>query len=204
LVEAKAMGLPIVAHDGTSIPEVTGGSALLVDARDPLALAAAMEQITRPEVSKKFVSPKDAADSTVGMDLEFERLLDLLLQTAAGPARLQQKGIFPADGLMEHFSAFALPRDFTQGELTLSTLPLFEPRTLIVYCGPEEQRRMVINGDEAGEFKIPIRASGPTLVLEVTNARRMNDQDPRTHGILIQGLRLTSGDFDWDLLHPQP
>ncbi len=45
LVEAMRCGTPIIAADATAIPEVLGGAGLLVDPRDPPALAAAMQAV---------------------------------------------------------------------------------------------------------------------------------------------------------------
>ena len=198
------MGIPIVAHDGTSIPEVTQGSALLVDARDPGALANALEQITKPEVAQQFSYHGDGFEAANAADRGFDKLQNLLLQTANGTARLQQKGVSSVDGLIGHFSAFALPRNMAEAKLTIATQPLFEDRTLIVHCGPQMQKSLKIRGDTPEEFTIPIETSHPTLVLEVTDAHRMNDHDPRKHGLLLRELRLNCAGLDWNLLHPQP
>jgi glycosyltransferase involved in cell wall biosynthesis len=48
-LEAMACGTPVVCSDRTSLPEVTGGAALLVDPDDPEALAAAIDQALDPE-----------------------------------------------------------------------------------------------------------------------------------------------------------
>jgi glycosyltransferase involved in cell wall biosynthesis len=45
LLEAMASGTPVVAADNSSIPEVAGSAALLVDACDPDALSAAMARV---------------------------------------------------------------------------------------------------------------------------------------------------------------
>ncbi len=45
VLEAMAWGLPVVASNGSSLPEVCGDAALLVDPRDPEALAAALREV---------------------------------------------------------------------------------------------------------------------------------------------------------------
>ncbi len=45
VVEAMAAGLPVVCSDGSALSEVSADAALLVDTRDPTALAAAIERL---------------------------------------------------------------------------------------------------------------------------------------------------------------
>ena len=49
-LEALACGAPLLAADASSLPEVTGDAALLLDPRDPAAWTAAMRRVlpTRP------------------------------------------------------------------------------------------------------------------------------------------------------------
>jgi len=44
-LEAMACGAPVVGSNATSIPEIAGGAALLVDPRDATALAAALTSV---------------------------------------------------------------------------------------------------------------------------------------------------------------
>jgi glycosyltransferase involved in cell wall biosynthesis len=48
-LEAMACGCPVVASDRTSVPEITGDAALLVDPDDPAALAAALRRVLTDE-----------------------------------------------------------------------------------------------------------------------------------------------------------
>jgi alpha-1,3-rhamnosyl/mannosyltransferase len=45
VLEAMACGTPVVATDVTSIPEITGGAALLVPPRSPERMAEALERV---------------------------------------------------------------------------------------------------------------------------------------------------------------
>jgi alpha-1,3-rhamnosyl/mannosyltransferase len=45
VLEAMACGVPVVCSDRTSLPEVAGGAALLVDPEDPAALADALRRV---------------------------------------------------------------------------------------------------------------------------------------------------------------
>ncbi len=44
-LEAMSLGLPVVANDAGALPEVVGDAGLLVDARDPYALAGAVARV---------------------------------------------------------------------------------------------------------------------------------------------------------------
>lgn len=56
VLEAMSMGTPVVASNVASIPEVTGGGAVLVDASDPQQLADAIGHVLeQPELQKRLV-----------------------------------------------------------------------------------------------------------------------------------------------------
>ena len=47
VLEAMTFGLPVVANDAGALPEVVGDAGLLVDARDPYAVAGAIARMLR-------------------------------------------------------------------------------------------------------------------------------------------------------------
>jgi glycosyltransferase involved in cell wall biosynthesis len=49
LIEAMAAGIPVACGNLTALPETAGGAALLFDPRDPVAIAAAMEELASDE-----------------------------------------------------------------------------------------------------------------------------------------------------------
>lgn len=57
IIEAQACGCPVVTSASGSMPEVSGGAALLVDPRNPEAIADAVEQlVTDPTLREKLVA----------------------------------------------------------------------------------------------------------------------------------------------------
>lgn len=88
-LEAMAVGVPVVATSAGSVPEVTGGAALLAAPRDPAALAAAIltvlgDSVTRHRlidagrVRAGYFTPERSTDGLVALYLE-------MAATAAGP-----------------------------------------------------------------------------------------------------------------------
>lgn len=56
LLEAMGLGCPVVASDTSAIPEIAGDAALLVDGKDPDAIAAALLQLRDPALRERLVA----------------------------------------------------------------------------------------------------------------------------------------------------
>ena len=56
VLEAMSLRLPVVANDVGALPEVVGDGGLLVDTRDPYALAAGVERIRSDEVLRGMLA----------------------------------------------------------------------------------------------------------------------------------------------------
>jgi glycosyltransferase involved in cell wall biosynthesis len=83
VLEAMACGVPVVTSDVSSLPEVAGGAALLVDPRDPRALAAALHRLlTTPALAADLAARGRAqaarytwAKTAMGMEEVFREAL---------------------------------------------------------------------------------------------------------------------------------
>jgi alpha-1,3-rhamnosyl/mannosyltransferase len=99
LVEAMASGVPVLASETTSLPEVLGGSGLLFDPEDPGSIAWQMERIVsdgalraalaeRSRQRASFFSWQKAAEETLQLYLELlgrsDDALQPRVQIAAG------------------------------------------------------------------------------------------------------------------------
>ena len=79
VIEAMATGLPVVANQAGALPEIVGDAGVLVDALDPYALAAGIEEIRRDPVLRRRLEDR-AALRVTALDLPSagDRTVDLL------------------------------------------------------------------------------------------------------------------------------
>lgn len=83
LLEAMNSGLPVLASDARSLREVIGEAALLVDARKPLELAAAMRRLADSEELRADLRWRGLERAKqFSFDAEITRLAETLIQTA--------------------------------------------------------------------------------------------------------------------------
>ncbi len=80
VIEAMAMGLPVVANNAGALPEIVGDAGLLVDARDPYALAAGIDQTRMQDEALRRSLEAKAAQRVAALDLPTagDRTVDLL------------------------------------------------------------------------------------------------------------------------------
>ena len=85
-LEAMASGCPVIASNTTSLPEVTGGAAELVDPTDVEAIAAGIERvINQPDLRATLVARGRQRAREFTWRRAAERLLDILREAAASP-----------------------------------------------------------------------------------------------------------------------
>ncbi len=204
LLEAMAFGVPIIANNVTAIPEITGAAALLVDARQPAALAAAMQRIAgEPELRVSLSAQGYARLSHFSADAEFGKLLDSLFAVAREPARCRHLGYYPVDGLTAPRAIFALPAVEREVTLVLTTRPLGVARTLQIACGGKILTEHVIPADRPETLSLTFLPGARALTLGVPDANSLSATDPRIHGILLEELQVQTADGEWhDLLNP--
>lgn len=82
-LEAMACGTPVVASNASSLPEVVGGAALMVDPKDTDALSAAMiSALTQPELRRQLTEKGLTRAKTFQWRHTAERLLELYKRVA--------------------------------------------------------------------------------------------------------------------------
>jgi len=72
LVEAMVNGLPIVAYGAAAVPDTVGDAGLVLDSKDPLRVAAAVDRVTRDD-ELRGVLARSAAERVASMSLELSR-----------------------------------------------------------------------------------------------------------------------------------
>ena len=83
VLEAMSLGLPVVANDAGALPEVVGDAGLLVDARDPYALAGAVSRVLEDDDLRGVLSAAGTRQITaLNLPTAGERAVDLV--TALG------------------------------------------------------------------------------------------------------------------------
>lgn len=82
-LEAMALGCPVIASNTTSLPEITGGAAQLVDPTDVHAIASAIERVvTQPRVRAELVARGKERARSYTWPRAAERLLAVLQEVA--------------------------------------------------------------------------------------------------------------------------
>jgi glycosyltransferase involved in cell wall biosynthesis len=93
LLEAMALGVPVLASDTTCIPEVAGDAALYFDPRVPRAIVGAIERLcTEPELGRRLVAAGRVRAASLGdPDDEASEYLDLFHTVVDGAQRKHPK-----------------------------------------------------------------------------------------------------------------
>ncbi len=86
-LEAMALGCPVIASNTTSLPEITGGAAELVDPTDVPAIASAIERVVaQPRRRAELVDRGRQRARDFTWSRAAERLLNVLQEVADAPA----------------------------------------------------------------------------------------------------------------------
>ena len=96
VLEAMALGLPVVANDTGALPEVVGDAGLLVDAPDLYALAAAVGRVQGDRTLRDALSTAEARRITaLDLPTAAERAVDLITAPAPEPTMGPGQGVRP-------------------------------------------------------------------------------------------------------------
>ncbi|MFN2591420.1 MAG: glycosyltransferase, partial [Candidatus Dormibacteria bacterium] len=80
-LEAMHAGIPVVAHAATAVPETVGDAALLLDTRDPAAVALPARRVLGdPELKASLVKAGHARLEELSLDRTRRMMLDALRQ----------------------------------------------------------------------------------------------------------------------------
>jgi glycosyltransferase involved in cell wall biosynthesis len=194
LLEAMAHGVPIVASRATAIPEVVGPAALLVDARQPGEMAAAMRRMaTEPELRRGLIAHGYRQLDRFSPDQEFSKLQQALHEAARHPARWRRTGYYEVDGLTDPEAVFALPPGQGPGTVHVVLRPLPANRLLQIWCGPDLIDTVNVPAGQTADATFTFVPRVRVLSLRVPNASRLSETDPRVHGVLLQSLSWNNG-----------
>ena len=193
LIEAMALGTPILSSNSTAIPEVTGSAALLVNCREPATLATALENIANDQIFRDSLIEKGRIQlASFSRNTEFSRLLEAIVSVANNPAKYRRTGYYSIDGLIDPVAIFALPVIEGPASLTIALRELPADRTLQIFCGNELLEQHFIHANRALQVNLTFYPQARAITLLVPDASSLSPTDPRTHGVLLESLRIGS------------
>lgn len=201
LLEAMAHGLPILASNATAIPEVVGEAALLVDASQIDELAAGITRIIDDSnLRRSLVARGHDRLRKFAPDREFGLLHQALRAAIGSDTVLRRVGYYEEDGLTDPHAVFALPSSLSPGTVQAKIRALPAYRMVEFWCGPDQVHEIGIPAGTESETTFSFVPRTPTLTIRIPNANRLHETDPRTHGILLDGLSWEIPDGKVDLL----
>jgi glycosyltransferase involved in cell wall biosynthesis len=90
ILEAQALGVPVVTSNTSACPEVAGEGALLVDPRDTAAIGDAMRRVLDDEVLRRSLAERGRANAArFSWDTCAAQTRDVLVEAGALDAPLQ-------------------------------------------------------------------------------------------------------------------
>ena len=98
VVEAMARGLPVVAFSQGALAEVLGTAGVLLDHKDPMAVAAAVHRVQAdPVLRSELVASGRLRPGELGLARAGERLADLLEAARNGGPWPEEAGVRSAE-----------------------------------------------------------------------------------------------------------
>ncbi|KXU34726.1 hypothetical protein AXK11_07740 [Cephaloticoccus primus] len=206
LLESMERGIPILANNQSAIPDLCADAALLVDARAPLTLAKAMQEIASSHELRRSLVKRGRARVAGFRPVILPGKLRPTFEnlSALPPQATHSVGFHPADGFIEQLATFALPGK-EPVTLHYATIPVGAPRRVEVYADDHflETLSPPPRKPLTGQLRIP--AGTRRLRLNCPDAARLSEDDPRIHGIRLGKLEIhTSGKPVIDLRQQPP
>jgi len=188
VVEAMHLGVPVLCSNETSLPEIAGDAALLVDARDPVALATAMQRIANDPVLRTQLAARGRERANYfSIEREAKLFLEECGRVRSRPLIDWHRGIHP-DGWTDPLACVAIPNGYLCGELEVIFAPMPVPRRVRMYQGRHSLGGYPVAANTTSSIKLGTMDSEGTIVIEVTDAANLSSTDHRIHGVLLQSV----------------
>ena len=89
LLEAMHFGLPVLAYDAAAVSETMNGGGMLLDDKNPLIVAAALDRVLSDEAFRRAVLTSQDRTLAAAKAIDFGRLLESHLETALESSRMR-------------------------------------------------------------------------------------------------------------------
>lgn len=188
ILEAMHFGIPILCSSEGSLPEVAGDAAMLVDTKQPLELASALERLTRDDFLQQSLR---AAGKRRLAHFDLEKEIDTFarrIHQQLGRAEIIWKRGLHVDGWMEQKSVFALPAAGEPRRLVVQIAPLPAARRFRLYHRALPLGGFSVPAGEPFTAEVAIGPGSGPLVIECPDAGNLNPADPRLHGVIVQAV----------------
>jgi len=198
ILEAMHFQLPIIAHNGTSLPEVAGDAAHFCDCRNPFSLSEAMIEVsTKANYRQVLIEAGRKRLNQFNLDQEAETLATRLHDTlAAGTSRLSQSGI-SQDGWIGKSCILSTPKDLGRTTVEIECFPFPEARILSIHIGDYPFGSFELEMGEEYAIRFVADIEGQNIKIESNEVSRIRSEDPRYFGVRLKSVSLSS-----ELSHP--
>ena len=116
----------------------------------------------------------------------------LFVRASRTHSKYLRTGYYEVDGLTDPVAVFALPTLAASAAVSFALRSLPAARTLQFWSGAELLGTVQCAAFSSTSGQIPLRPNCRALTLRVPDASRLSETDPRTHGVLLDRLRIES------------
>lgn len=190
IIEAMHLGIPVLCSPETSLPEVAGDAALIVNCRKPTLLAAGLERITLDtSLRDQLVARGHERAKAFSIAREGHAFLEECRRLRSVPSRCWDRGIHP-DGWTEPFVCVGIPPEMVHPVIEIDIAGMPANRRVRAYRGRSPVGAWNIAPSQNVKLQFALLSSTGPLVLEIPNAEKLSTNDHRTHGILLSRLSI--------------